>query len=582
MDKRGYSQRKTKGDGDFTVRRIAILTTIFLMSFVSSAHATVSPAPPLLAYCYSSAAGGFLPINGASSSAVVAPPPAATLVVQNGSSYYYAQCDSSGNLTASAMASTATATLPSTPLTGEVFFVSDSSSTSSCGPGYGGGTNHVFCYYTGSAWVVAAGGGGGGGGVTSINGTAGAFTFSGSGVSCTTTTCTFSGAGGGGTTTYSLTPGTGISGSAFNGGSAQTWTVTVPTSAGTAGYFPYYGAGGTSLLVNSALDDDVTKAGWLTYGDTGGVQGFSLRAAGTGVLGFMPAGNYTASTDTGLSRDSAGVIDFGNGTAADKSGSFKATNGTLSGSFTLSGLTGYLYANGSSAATASTTIPTSALSGTINASQVNGASVPTSKTVVGTNSSGQVVDATGSSPSFAGLTLTGLTGYLKGNGSSALTASSTATQTAPSNGTAGTSLYNLTATPAALNFTGGTGPTNPVLSLSGVSSGTPYQLHYFVTLGYSSATYSAPASATCYLYDSGTAAAISGSMRTVILPIATTLTLAQAATIDGNIKYTTATTGPSISIYCSVSSAPSAGNIAAYAATSTGAGASVEAYALLP
>jgi hypothetical protein len=43
---------------------------------------------------------------------------------------------------------------------------------------------------------TCSGCGGGGGGVTSINGTAGAFTFSGGGVSCTTTTCTFSGGGG--------------------------------------------------------------------------------------------------------------------------------------------------------------------------------------------------------------------------------------------------------------------------------------------------------------------------------------------------------------------------------------------------
>ena len=46
--------------------------------------------------------------------------------------------------------------------------------------------------------VTAGGGGGGGGGVTQINGTPGAFTFGGAGVSCTGTSCTFSGTGGGG------------------------------------------------------------------------------------------------------------------------------------------------------------------------------------------------------------------------------------------------------------------------------------------------------------------------------------------------------------------------------------------------
>lgn len=47
--------------------------------------------------------------------------------------------------------------------------------------------------------------GGGSGGVTSINSNGGAFTFSGSGVSCTGTTCTFSAGGSGNTTSTSLT-----------------------------------------------------------------------------------------------------------------------------------------------------------------------------------------------------------------------------------------------------------------------------------------------------------------------------------------------------------------------------------------
>jgi hypothetical protein len=53
-------------------------------------------------------------------------------------------------------------------------------------------TSQTQRVWNGSAWVNGASGGG----VTSINSTAGAFTFTGSGVSCTTTTCTFSGGGG--------------------------------------------------------------------------------------------------------------------------------------------------------------------------------------------------------------------------------------------------------------------------------------------------------------------------------------------------------------------------------------------------
>ena len=56
---------------------------------------------------------------------------------------------------------------------------------------FGVGSDNVFhCQLAGGGSC-----GGGGGGVTSINGTAGAFTFSGSGQSCTGTTCTFSGGG---------------------------------------------------------------------------------------------------------------------------------------------------------------------------------------------------------------------------------------------------------------------------------------------------------------------------------------------------------------------------------------------------
>jgi len=45
----------------------------------------------------------------------------------------------------------------------------------------------------------------------------------------------------------------------------------------------------------------------------------------------IPSANvYQISTDTGISRDSAGVVDIGNGTAGDKSGSVNAANATLS------------------------------------------------------------------------------------------------------------------------------------------------------------------------------------------------------------------------------------------------------------
>jgi len=66
------------------------------------------------------------------------------------------------------------------------------------------------------------GAGGGGSGVTSINGSAGSFTFSGAGVSCTTTTCTFGGGGG-----Y-----TNVTGSA-----SETTVALINTACGTGTYY---------------------------------------------------------------------------------------------------------------------------------------------------------------------------------------------------------------------------------------------------------------------------------------------------------------------------------------------------------
>lgn len=90
----------------------------------------------------------------------------------------------------------------------------------------------------------------GGGGVTSINGTAGAFTFSGAGVSCTTTTCTFSGGGG-------------ISGL-------------------TAGFIPQATSG--TAIGNSFIDYGVTNTGAYTF--TKDIYAPSLHSTDTSGTGF--------------------------------------------------------------------------------------------------------------------------------------------------------------------------------------------------------------------------------------------------------------------------------------------------------
>lgn len=69
--------------------------------------------------------------------------------------------------------------------------------------------------------------------------------------------------------------------------------------------------------------------------------GFAFVQDGATKATIDNAGNvnatlYALSGDTAISRDSAGVIDFGTGAAGSVAGSWKATNGTLSGTLTYS------------------------------------------------------------------------------------------------------------------------------------------------------------------------------------------------------------------------------------------------------
>lgn len=84
-----------------------------------------------------------------------------------------------------------------------------------------------------------------------------------------------------------------------------------------------------------------TTGGLLTFeGATSGAATITAPAVAgtiTNPLSFsnsieIPSGTvFQISTDTGISRDSAGVIDIGNGTAGNASGSIKAANITLTG-----------------------------------------------------------------------------------------------------------------------------------------------------------------------------------------------------------------------------------------------------------
>ena len=170
----------------------------------------------------------------------------------------------------------------------------------------------------------------GGGGVVSINGVQGQFTFNGAGVSCAGTICTFSG----GTITaqpqYTMPCYTAAGTASTLGGcgwvtdAAGDLALNPTLGAGittTAGYFGFGNgtSGDTSAQVeanlivgDSEVESPLFAAGALLID----------AAFGTGVIGL--SANSLTTPDTGISRPSAGVFDFGNGTAGDKSATLQA------------------------------------------------------------------------------------------------------------------------------------------------------------------------------------------------------------------------------------------------------------------
>ncbi len=98
-----------------------------------------------------------------------------------------------------------------------------------------------------------------------------------------------------------------------------------------------------SLALGNAYYSGSICAGATNSGGNCQVQMNDSGGASVGVrgdagrIGFS-SGSIVANTfDTAISRDSAGVIDFGTGAQGSTAGSWKATNGTLSGTFTLTG-----------------------------------------------------------------------------------------------------------------------------------------------------------------------------------------------------------------------------------------------------
>ena len=118
-----------------------------------------------------------------------------------------------------------------------------------------------------------------GGGVSSINGAAGAFTFTGSGVSCSAGTCTFSSGSGSGA-----------------------------VGSGTAGQFGYYAANGTAIAGHTIVATDIPTLNQNTTGTAGNLSGTPGLPNGTTAT-TQTAGDNSAklATDAFVATAVAGI-----------------------------------------------------------------------------------------------------------------------------------------------------------------------------------------------------------------------------------------------------------------------------------
>lgn len=183
-------------------------------------------------------------------------------------------------------------------------------------------TSFLPKYFDGANWQFY--GGGGGGGVTLINGVGGAFTFTGSGVTCVTTTCTFS------------------------GGSMVYPSAGIPNSTGSAW--------GTSFTINGTaigfLDASQTWTG-TTNAFTHTVQAVSFVVGGAGGAILNNTGYNTLGNDFTFNISSANLFlaTTSNGTNVQIQAGNTFTLGALSGCLSADSTTHIVTGSGSACGT---------------------------------------------------------------------------------------------------------------------------------------------------------------------------------------------------------------------------------------
>jgi hypothetical protein len=260
-----------------------------------------------------------------------------------------------------------------------------------------------------------------------------------------------------------LTIGTGLSGTSYNGSSPVTIAIAstgVPIgtygSATQVGTFAVNAQGQltsasntTIAIPSSAITDKGMANGVASLDGTGKVPTSQLPNSVLGGVTYQ--GTWNAATNTPTLTSSVGTNGFYylvstsgttnlNGINLWTAGDWAVFNGSVwekvlgssseaFQSITVTGLTGYMYANGTSAVTASTTIPTTSLSGTVTNAQLANSSLTVNGTSISLGGSGTI---TAVSPNA--LTIgSGLSGTSY-NGSAAVTITNTAPMVYPSAG----------------------------------------------------------------------------------------------------------------------------------------------------